>query len=90
MKKITLEKFTTNGECMGMAAQLSIKATVFRDVTATDVIAQVNTALSKVDSPYEIQPEDDKIHFLRFEEGERMDRVLYILSCLVDYSKNRN
>lgn len=85
--KLTIEKFTTSGEAMGMASQLRINPAIYRDVEVNQIIDDFNKALEAAEMPIRIEPAIGKVYYLRFE-NERLDRALYILSSLVDYEKN--
>lgn len=84
--KKTLEQFTTSGETMSKAAGIFIKAVIYENVATNRVIQDFNNLLDSSHLPYEIKYTadiHDTINYLRFE-AERLDRALYVLSCLVE------
>jgi hypothetical protein len=82
--KLTLEEFVTSGAHMAQVAGLVINPTIYRNIEIAQIITDINNVLLNNNSPLRIMPAPGKVNYLRFEE-ERLDKVLYILSCLVDY-----
>jgi hypothetical protein len=87
MKIITIDKFTTNAELMMKASGLNIKPVIYKGVFFYEVIEDINKVLLDAGFDCEIEKAPGRIEYLRLE-AERLDRALYIISCLVDYEDN--
>lgn len=89
VNSFTIEQFTTNKEAMGAVAGLVINPTIYRNKPLADIVADINMVLVNTAKPYQIIPPTGHVQYLRFE-AERLDRALYILSCLVDTELQQN
>lgn len=81
--KLTLDQFVTSGAHMNQIAGLVINPAIYRNAKIADIITDFNKVFMAHNMPFRIMKEEGKVNYLRFE-AERLDRALYILSCLVD------
>ena len=87
--ELSIFDFTTAVPLMRLASELKVFPTEYVQVSVNDVLKDINAALATNNKPVRIKYVDDdqKIEYLRFEE-ERLDRVLYIISCLIKRPTN--
>ena len=88
MSTIRLHEITSQVSMMRLCSNLAIKPVLYEDVPVKKVVTEINQVMKAGGLPFAIKYEGErKINYLRFEE-ERLDRVLYILSCLIPIKLN--
>lgn len=86
---LSLHEFVASPEAMQSVAGLVINPTIYRDKNISEIVEDFNKVMDGAGVPFEIAPTWGVVYYLRFEE-ERLDRALYILSCLVHYDNGNN
>ena len=85
---LSLHEFVASPEAMQSVAGLVINPTIYHDKNISEIVEDFNAVLDKAGVPFEIGVTWGVVYYLRFEE-ERVDRALYILSCLTHYDNNK-
>lgn len=78
---ITIHDFVSNADAMNSVAGLVINPTIYLDKNIREIIQDFNKVMESQNIPYILEPSFGVVYYLRFE-AERLDRALYILSCL--------
>jgi hypothetical protein len=79
--KLSLQEFVANADAMFAVSHIVIKPVIYRDANISEIVEEFNAVLVENNVPYEIAPAVGVVYHLRYQE-ERVDRALYILSCL--------
>lgn len=83
-KILPLHEFVASPEAMQSVAGLVINPTIYREKNISEIVEDLNKVMDSAGVPFAIGETWGVVYYLRFEE-ERLDRALYILSCLVHY-----
>lgn len=88
-KILSLHEFVANPEAMQSVVGLVINPTIYRDKNISEIVEDFNRVMEAQGVPFTIGATSGVVCYLRYE-AERLDRALYILSCLTafDYASN--
>lgn len=86
---LSLHEFVASPEAMQSVAGLVINPTIYHDKNISEIVEDFNKVLASAGVPFEIGVTWGVVYYLRFEE-ERLDRALYILSCLTHFEADKS